>query len=566
MDAAPSEHDEQAIIEEPAGLFASRRGRILRENLTAYLFLLPSALIIFIFGLFPVGFALYVSLYKWRLIQGGFRGLDNYTKAIDTLAYVFGFWLAVGTFVLAISQLRRLVRAAHEHKENPALWLLPGAMITAGLLLFVRFVVLWLPEVLGIAQKMIGQERTDDLITRLLGETFLVPTVAEAIWLAVIVLALGIGLAYMLYREMPSRHAANYLLKCMVMVGAVTAGVLLFHFTLSQVQTAYTEALEEGTDLDLWVQIVTISAGVVLLGLAWWVWKRAAGQQSNFRTFLTLAAGALLMAGGWMLIGELPRIIAEGDKDLFQGFLVTVYYSAFTVPVQLTIALFLAYLLFQNIKGQSFFRMVYFLPYVTPAVASAAVFRILFTNRPTGAANQALRLLGAGEQKWIQEPAGVFQLLAEGAGASLPEWAAGPSLALMVIILFNIWTFVGYNTVVFLAGLGAIPHEMYEAAEVDGAGRWALFRHITLPLLSPTTFFLSLIAIIGTFKAFNHIWVLRDTGALGTTDTASVVIFLEFFKNSRLGYASAMAFVLFGVILSLTLIQNRIAERSVFYG
>ena len=114
----------------------------------------------------------------------------------------------------------------------------------------------------------------------------------------------------------------------------------------------------------------------------------------------------------------------------------------------------------------------------------------------------------------------------------------------MVIIIYSIWTYVGYDTVIYLAGLGNISNEINEAAAIDGANRWQIFRHVTLPLLSPTTYFLSLIAVIGTFKAFNHIYVLRDQLALGTVDTFSVTIFEEFFTKSRFGHASAMAFEL----------------------
>ena len=149
---------------------------------------------------------------------------------------------------------------------------------------------------------------------------------------------------------------------------------------------------------------------------------------------------------------------------------------------------------------------------------------------------------------------------------SWPAWADGPSLALVVIMIFSIWVFVGYDTVIYLAGLGNIPKEMSEAAEVDGASRWQIFRFITFPLLSPTTYFLTIISVIGTFKAFNHIWVMRLDAALGTTDTFSVVIFTEFFEKLRYGYASAMAFVLFAIILVLTYINTRTQGSKVFYG
>jgi multiple sugar transport system permease protein len=117
-----------------------------------------------------------------------------------------------------------------------------------------------------------------------------------------------------------------------------------------------------------------------------------------------------------------------------------------------------------------------------------------------------------------------------------------------------------------MAGLGNIPRELYEAGAIDGGGRWALFRHITLPLLSPTLYFLTLYSVIGTFKAFNHIYVLRSAAALGTTDTASVVIFLTFKENVRYGYASALAILLLVIILVLTAVNNRLASNRVFYG
>jgi ABC-type sugar transport system permease subunit len=116
------------------------------------------------------------------------------------------------------------------------------------------------------------------------------------------------------------------------------------------------------------------------------------------------------------------------------------------------------------------------------------------------------------------------------------------------------------------AGLGSIPGELYEAAAIDGAGRWQQFRNVTLPLLSPTIYFLVLWTTIGTFKAFNHIYVMRPAAALGTTDTASVVIFQAFKRDTRYGYASALAILLLVIILILTAINNRIASRRVFYG
>jgi multiple sugar transport system permease protein len=273
-----------------------------------------------------------------------------------------------------------------------------------------------------------------------------------------------------------------------------------------------------------------------------------------------------LMVGGWLLIGEIPVILASGDSAVWEGLKVTLFYSLGTIPFQLSISIVLAVLLFQRLKGSEFFRMLFFLPYVTPAVASAAVFRQLFSIRLQAPVNAVMRLLGFAPLQWLSEPNGIFTLIGNRWGFQVPSWAAGPSLALVVICIYSIWTFVGYNTVIYLAGLGNIPTELVESAEIDGAGRWQVFRHITLPLLSPTTYFLSLIAIIGTFKAFNHIWVMRQDLALGTTDTFSVVIFNEFFDKLRFGYASALALVLFAVIISLTYINNKVQGSRVFYG
>jgi multiple sugar transport system permease protein len=284
--------------------------------------------------------------------------------------------------------------------------------------------------------------------------------------------------------------------------------------------------------------------GLVFLALAYAVWSWAMRQPSN----LKLVGGIIGAAGRSMLV--------------------TVWYSVGTVPIQLVIALVLAYLLFQDIRGKAFFRIVFFIPYIAPSVATAAVFELLFSIRDGSLANQAIRLFGAETNlQWLKEPNGFFAELGQAFGLSaIANWEAGPSLALAVIIMYNIWVFVGYDTVIFLAGLGNIPGVLYEAAKIDGAGRWAIFRHITLPLLSPTTFFLSVISIIGTFKAFNHIWILRDNAALGTTDTSSIYFFEVFFRGARFGYATAMAMVLFAVILALTAVQNQIAARRVFYG
>ncbi|MCK5319124.1 MAG: sugar ABC transporter permease, partial [Anaerolineales bacterium] len=370
--------------------------------------------------------------------------------------------------------------------------------------------------------------------------------------------AIAVGIGFVASRLWRHRRNFQYQAQFAIVWLAFAIGVALVWFTYSEAVLAYQISLEAGTEIAFWPQVITIGSGVLLLVAAWFVWRSAEGQPTNRGFWFRLVAAITLLVGGWLLIGVLPPVIAAGDKDLWSGLKVTAFYSLGTVPFQLAISLFLAVLLFQKLAGSELFRMLFFLPYVTPYVASAVVFRQMFSIRPQAPVNQLLKALGFDTLRWIQEPEGIFSLIAEGVGFTLPEWAAGPSLALVVIIIYSIWVYVGYDTVIYLAGLGNISTELIEAAEIDGAGRWEVFRHIIFPLLSPTTYFLSLIAIIGTFKAFAHIWVMRHELALGSVNTFSVTIFLEFFDKVRYGYASALAFVLFAIILSLTFINNKI--------
>lgn len=323
-----------------------------------------------------------------------------------------------------------------------------------------------------------------------------------------------------------------------------------------------------------WPQVFLISVGALMIGVAFYVWQTLQKRESKLGFGLTLLLAVMLMVGGWLTISELPRTVSLAGReasDTFNALMRTAMYSIGTVPVQLALGLFLAYLLFSEISwGKSLYRVIYFMPYIAPSVATATVFIVIFKLDDTSLANQILRLFGQEPVTWLKEPAGIVRLFYKnvlgGDPLHIPSALQGPSLALTTVILYNIWVFAGYNAVIFLAGLGAIPGELYEAAEVDGAGRWSRFRNITLPLLSPTTFFLSMLSIIGTFKAFTHIYVLRDQATGKEIDTMSVHIFQQLYAANDPGYAAALAFVLFAVILVLTLIQNRVTREQVFYG
>ncbi len=314
--------------------------------------------------------------------------------------------------------------------------------------------------------------------------------------------------------------------------------------------------------------VLILAGAIALLVPAVWIWKRTRRMAAGRRLPGLLTAAALLLAAGAAAVTGWGRMLETGDAKFLNALPVTVYYALGSIPLQLAIALALACVLFQNLRGGAFFRMVFFLPYVMPTVATATVFRSIFSPRDTSVANQFLALFGLEPQQWLAESRPVLEIvfgwqLGE-AGQGLPAMG-GPSLALVSIILFGVWTFVGYNVVIFLAGLGSISGELYEAAELDGANRWDVFRHITFPLLSPVTFYLALIDFIGALKAFNHIFVMRSPLAQGTVNTASMVIFDTFYLANQYGYAAAQVVLLFLMILGVTYAQNRVFGRSVIY-
>ena len=313
-----------------------------------------------------------------------------------------------------------------------------------------------------------------------------------------------------------------------------------------------------------WWGALAFCVGFAVLMLAYYVWNNAFKRLTEYRWAAQLASALLLIGVAFGLIAfGWARMMKVGDVDYLHGLIYTVYYAFGTVPVQLVLGLVLSYILYQNLFAKEWYRMIYFVPYITPVVASAVVFRQVFSSRESSIANQVVGLFGVEPLSWIAESESLVNILFN---LNLEGFWAGPSLAMVSVILFNIWTYSGYYTVVFLAGLGSIPGDLYEAAKVDGANDWHLFRHITLPLLSPVTFYLSVLGFIGTFKSFDSIYVMRDLFAKGTTDTASVVIFDSFRTDNNWSYSAAQAIILLLIILALTAVQRNVFERRVFYG
>jgi len=249
----------------------------------------------------------------------------------------------------------------------------------------------------------------------------------------------------------------------------------------------------------------------------------------------------------------------------------TINYVVYSVPLTMAAALGVALLLNSRIRLRSFFRTLYFLPFVTTWVAISIVFKYVF-NEQFGLANFLLEKSGLSPLRWLNEPRGVVELILQTGGvhlsAPLHPLLAGPSLAMFTVILTSIWRDTGYFMIIFLAGLQNIDRGYFEAASIDGAGPIQKFRHITWPLLSPTTFFVLIVSFIAAFKVFTPMYIMAPNGTPGgTTETLVSYLFKVGFSGSReLGYASAVAYILFIIILILSVLQNRIFGKSVQYG
>jgi ABC-type sugar transport system permease subunit len=512
-----------------------------RENLTGLLFVAPAMILTSVFGLFPIVFAFYMSVHRWQLtpdrllcMEGDTFSLaacfSQYTKIVGdwygVFIFVLGFFLLVGAYWLWAGE-----KAPFNHAVNK----LPLSQA------FVRLII---PLMLFISAFLFVENgfRTFEIINTTLVEPRLSSRLTENAVLA-------------WNQSNQSQVAYDVLRGC-------DGDELSTETILNCLNNAVNQVQIEG-----YLQFVT---ALLALGLGAWLLFFAhtsgiarTGRNQETRdglirfavAFLTMAMAAYLLGVGF------SRMSANGHEDYLHGLTITLYYAIGSVPLQLGLGLVLAYVLYQNIRGKEFFRMMFFLPYVTPAVASAVIFRIVFNPR-AGLANNFLGFFGIDQLPWIN---GANPFLNDLFGLDLSGFWAGPSSAMVSVIVLGIWMYTGYNAVIFLSGLGQIPGDLYEAAEVDGASTFDLFRYITLPLLSPITFYLSVLAFIGTFKAFNTIFVMRTDFAQNTVNTAALVIFDTFRVQHDYGLAAAQAILLFLIILALTQVQRTFFEKKVFY-
>lgn len=237
------------------------------------------------------------------------------------------------------------------------------------------------------------------------------------------------------------------------------------------------------------------------------------------------------------------QYMVNGDPIFWKVLGNTVYYSIVQVPLNTVVALGLAVALNQKLRGVVAFRTLYFVPVVSSIIAVAIVWRWIY-DADWGILNWLISYVGIPKQNWLFDP----------------------TLAMPSVIAMNVWKNMGYNMVLFLAGLQGIPEVYYEAARIDGARGWHLFRHITLPLLSPVMLFVLVISVINSFQVFGAIYIMTKGGPLDATNVLVYHLYFKAFQDLQMGYAAALAWVLFSFLFVVTFFQTRLAKRWVHYG
>ncbi len=241
----------------------------------------------------------------------------------------------------------------------------------------------------------------------------------------------------------------------------------------------------------------------------------------------------------------------HGDPQFYQSLGNTFYYALIAVPLGLTGSLLLAVLLNQKLKGLSFFRTAYYLPSLVPAVASSLLWIWIFQPE-TGLLNQfLLRLFAA----W---PIDLLHL-------APPRWLQSAAWSKPALILMSLWTIGGSRMIIFLAGLQGISDQYYEAARIDGAGPMGTFRHVTLPLITPMIFFNLVLGIIGAFQTFTTAYVMTNGGPNDSTLFYALYIYRCAFEQLQMGKASALAWILFLILLVFTIVQFDRSKKWVHY-
>jgi len=257
--------------------------------------------------------------------------------------------------------------------------------------------------------------------------------------------------------------------------------------------------------------------------------------------YLSFTKYELFTPPQWIGLSNYKELIFQDPlfpKSLYN----TIYYTAFAVPLGVIFALLLSILLNNKLFGIRWFRTIYYLPAVTSGVAVSMLWLWLF-NPQFGLINALLNMIG----------------IREG-----PGWLVDARWSKPALILMSLWA-VGGGTVIYLAGLQGIPQQLYEAAEVDGATWWSKFWYVTIPMISPVIFFNMIMGIIGSFQVFTQAYIITGGGPVDSTLFYVLYLFRNAFMLFRMGYASAMAWILFIIILIVTLVQFKVATHWVYY-
>jgi multiple sugar transport system permease protein len=241
-------------------------------------------------------------------------------------------------------------------------------------------------------------------------------------------------------------------------------------------------------------------------------------------------------------VGAKNYQVLLGEELFWKSLTNTALYVLFAVPLGLTGSLAIALLLNQKVPGLAVFRTLFYLPAMVPAVASALLWMLIF-HKDNGLLNQALLFFGIRG----------------------PEWLQSPQTALISLIIMSLWGIGGGRMIIFLAGLQGVPDQLYEAASLDGAKGWTVFRHVTLPMISPTLFFNLVLGIIGSFQVFTSAYVMTNGGPNNATLMYVLYLYNNAFRYFKMGKASAMAWILFLILLVFTMIQFRNARKWVYY-
>ncbi|NQT46200.1 MAG: sugar ABC transporter permease [Candidatus Omnitrophica bacterium] len=266
-----------------------------------------------------------------------------------------------------------------------------------------------------------------------------------------------------------------------------------------------------------------------------------------FSFFLSFTKYNVFQAPQWIGLGNYKQILMH-DERFWKTMRNTLFYVVGVVPIGVTLALILAIAVDQKIRAKNFFKTMFFLPTVTSIVAVSVIWKWMLAGEKYGLINNFLMKFGIQPIDWLMSV----------------QWTL-PSIMIM-----DIWRGIGYNMLLFLAGLQTIPKVMYEAADIDGAGTWDKFWNVTLPLLRPTMVFVGIMAFIVSFQMFDQVYIMTggESGIGGVLDCALTgvpYLYDEGFSKFRMGYASALAYIIFGCIMVVTLANMRFLKTKVKY-